>query len=108
MNIVQLCIVYLLLFLVFEAPSRRDENAERRGMLSFIGTYGLSSVKFFTKVTTKLVAAVDLALTITQAIKGCGAFYPKLNKNWKKYAELDAEFRRISHDIEAQNNQGNH
>ncbi|KAK3711496.1 hypothetical protein QZH41_009988, partial [Actinostola sp. cb2023] len=85
--------------------ARRDENAERRGVFSFLGRYALKSLNFGVKVTTKLVPAVDLAVTITQAIKGCGAFYPKLDKNWKKYAALDADFRRISADIETQNNQ---
>jgi len=104
----QSCRVYLLLFFVFEGSARRDENAERRGVFSFLGRYALKSLNFGVKVTTKLVPAVDLAVTITQAIKGCGAFYPKLDKNWKKYAALDADFRRISADIETQNNQGNH
>ncbi|KAK3739386.1 hypothetical protein QZH41_006465 [Actinostola sp. cb2023] len=91
----------------YRTPARRDQNAARRGIVSLIGTYLLKSVNFLAKVTTKLTAAVELSLTITQAIKGCGAFFPSLDENWKKYEQLDAEFRTISADIDAQNNQGN-
>ncbi|KAK3739391.1 hypothetical protein QZH41_018440, partial [Actinostola sp. cb2023] len=86
-------------------PARRDQNAARRGMGSLIGTYLLKPINFVAKITTKLTAVVELSLTITQAIKGCVALFPSLGENWKTFKKLDAEFRTISADIDAKNNQ---